>query len=162
MPRFLSTADMRSVGPAVLPLTTAGHEPGVATGVLVEKPRGMLAEGSRQGHFFGFAFFTADFPGAPLCAAAPLANPSRSRRISEFGVSLTHERPRRPVIGHVLLRGHARNGAADHVESQVLQRFEADATLEIPAVCSAIRYGPMSSNLPLFLYSLVNQVERVG
>ena len=27
----------------------------------------------------------------------------------------------------MLLRGHARNGAADHVESQVLQRFEADA-----------------------------------
>ena len=39
-----------------------------------------------------------------------------------------HERPRRLVIGHVLLRGHARNGAADHVKSQVLQRFEADAT----------------------------------
>ena|SRR5437879_5748345 len=49
-----------------------------------------------------------------------------------------------------------RNGAADHVESQVLQRFEADATLESPAVCSAIRYGPMSSFLPLFLYSLMN------
>jgi hypothetical protein len=28
----------------------------------------------------------------------------------------------------VLLHGDARNGAADHVESQVLQRFEADAT----------------------------------
>lgn len=28
----------------------------------------------------------------------------------------------------MLLRGHARNGADDHVESQVLQRFEADAT----------------------------------
>ena len=50
-----------------------------------------------------------------------------------------------PVIGHVLLHGHARNGAADYVESQVLQLFEADATLESPAVCSAIRYGPMSS-----------------
>ena len=49
------------------------------------------------------------------------------------------------VIGHVLLRGHALNSAADHVESQVLQRFEADATLESPAVCSAIRYGPMSN-----------------
>jgi hypothetical protein len=46
--------------------------------------------------------------GALLCAAAPLANPPCSRRISEFGVSLAHERPRRPVIGHVLLRGHAR------------------------------------------------------
>jgi hypothetical protein len=62
----------------------------------------------------------------------------------------------------VLLRGHARHGAADHVERQVLQRFEPDATLESPAVCSAIRYGPMSSFLPLFLYSLLNQVERVG
>ncbi len=40
------------MGPAVLRLTTAGHESGVATGVLVEKPGGMLAEGSRQGHFF--------------------------------------------------------------------------------------------------------------
>src|SRR5947208_12940935 len=27
-------------------------------------------------------------------------------------LSLAHERPRRTVIGHVLLRGHARNGAA--------------------------------------------------
>jgi len=51
-------------------------------------------------------------PGALLCAA----------------LSLAEERPRRPVVGHVLLHGHARNGAADHVESQVLQRFEADAT----------------------------------
>ena len=58
------------MGPAVLPLTTAGHEPGVATGVLVEKPGGMLAEGSRQGHFFGFAFFTADF-FAPFFALLP-------------------------------------------------------------------------------------------
>jgi hypothetical protein len=33
---------------------------------------------------------------------------------------------------------------------------------ENPAVCSAIRYGPISSSLPLFLYSLVNQLERVG
>ena len=49
------------MGSAVLLLTTAGHEPGVATGVLVEKPGGMLAEGSYQSHFFGFAFFTADF-----------------------------------------------------------------------------------------------------
>ena len=51
----------------------------------------------------------------------------------------------------MLLHGYARNGAADHVESQVLQRFEADAILEGPAVCSTIRYGPMSSFLPLFL-----------
>src|SRR5438270_11280147 len=43
--------------------------------------------------------------GAALCAAAPLANP--------FGVSLAQERPRRLVIGHVLLHGDARNGAAD-------------------------------------------------
>ena len=71
-------------------------------------------------------------PGALLCAA----------------LSLAEERPRRPVVGHVLLHGYARNGAADHVESQVLQRFEADATFT------------MSSFLPLFLYSLVNQVER--
>jgi len=48
--------------------------------------------------------------GALFCAAASLANP--------FGVSLAHERPRRTVIGHVLLHGHTRNGAADHVESQ--------------------------------------------
>ena len=72
------------MGPAVLPLTTAGHKPGVATGVLVEKSGGMLAEGSRQGHFFGFAFFTADFlapffallfesPAAPSPALRPLS-----------------------------------------------------------------------------------------
>jgi hypothetical protein len=30
------------------------------------------------------------------------------------------------------------NAAADQVESQVLQLFEADTTLESPAVCSAI------------------------
>ncbi len=37
------------------------------------------------------------FPGALLCAALSLAN----------------ERSRRLVIGHVLLHGHARNGATD-------------------------------------------------
>ena len=37
-------------------------------------------------------------------------------------------RPCATVIRHVLLHGHARDGAADHVESQVLQLFEADAT----------------------------------
>src|SRR6266550_2368428 len=72
------------------------------------------------GHFFGFAFFAADLPGTLFCAAAPLANPPCSRRISEFGVSLAHERSRRSVIGHVLLHGHTRHGAADYVDSQVL------------------------------------------
>ena len=71
-------------------------------------------------------FFTADF-------------------LAAFFALLLPPRPRRLVIGHVLLRGHARDGAADHVERQVLQLFEADATLESPAVCSAIRYGPISS-----------------
>ena len=69
-------------------------------------PRSRLATCAcltRSGHFFGFAFFTADFL-APFLALL----------------------------------------------------------LESPAVCSAIRYGPMSSFLPLFLYSLVNQLERVG
>jgi hypothetical protein len=103
----------------------------------------MLALASRN---FWFRLLHRGLLGALLCAA----------------LSLAHERPRRLVIGHVLLHGHARYGAADHVESQVLQRFEANATLESPAVCSAIRYGPMSSFLPLFLYSLVNQLERVG
>src|ERR1700730_10393802 len=37
-------------------------------------------------------------------------------------------RPRCSIVCDVLLHGHARNGAADHVESQVLRRFEADAT----------------------------------
>ncbi len=46
--------------------------------------------------------------------------------MNEFGEG--ESRPRLLVIGHVLLRGHARNGAAGHVESQVLQRFEANAT----------------------------------
>src|SRR5438093_1954260 len=35
-------------------------------------------------------------------------------------LSFAHERLRRLVIGHVLLRGHARDRAADNVESQVL------------------------------------------
>src|SRR5438874_4250899 len=82
-----------------------------------------FAEGSRQGHFFGFAFFTADFL-APFFTLL-FEKPGRSfTRVT----ALAHERPRSLVIGHVLLRGHARNGAADDVESQVLQRFEADAT----------------------------------
>jgi hypothetical protein len=33
------------------------------------------------------------------------------------------------VIGHLLLHGHTRNEAADHIESQVVQLFETDATL---------------------------------
>ena len=74
----------------------------------MEKPGVTFAEGSRQGHFFGFAFFTADFL-APFFALL-FEKPGRSfTRV----MALAHERPRRLVIGHVLLRGHARNGAAD-------------------------------------------------
>src|SRR6476620_11534234 len=63
-------------------------------------------------------------PSSPRTAWRP------SLRCSLKARPLLHPRygPCRPVIGHVLLHGHARNGAADHVESQVLQRFEADAT----------------------------------
>ena len=46
--------------------------------------------------------------------------------MNEFGEG--ESRSRFLVIGNVLLRGHACNGGADHVESQVLQRFEADPT----------------------------------
>jgi hypothetical protein len=81
----------------------------------------------RQGHFFiSFAFFTADF-FSPLPAREPFesqAAPSLALRRS-FPLQ---DRPRRTVIGHVLLHGHSRNGAADDVESHVVQRFEADAT----------------------------------
>jgi len=70
----------------------------------------LFAEGSRKWLLFGFRLLRHGLLGALLCAAAALANPS--------GVSLAQERPRRLVIGHVLLHGHARNGAADHVESQ--------------------------------------------
>ncbi len=62
--------------------------------------------------------------GAFLCAAASLENPLKARPLLHpryGGVSLAHERPRRSVIGHVLLHGDARNGAADYVESQVVQ-----------------------------------------
>src|SRR5205807_8056385 len=62
----------------------------------------------------------------PSLRCCPAREPSLLAK--NFGVSLAQERPRRLVIGHVLLHGHARNGAADHVESQVLQRFEPDAT----------------------------------
>jgi len=53
-------------GSAVLPWTTDRHGPDVAAGILVQKPGVTLAEGSRQGHFFGFAFFTADLPAEKL------------------------------------------------------------------------------------------------
>src|SRR5947207_14952229 len=63
-----------------------------------------FAEGSRQGHFFGFAFFTADFL-APFFTLL-FEKPGRSfTRVT----ALAHERPRSLVIGHVLRRGHARN-----------------------------------------------------
>ncbi len=55
------------------------------------------------------------------------------------------------VLGHVLLRGHARYRAAYQVES----RGRPNDLKQTQAL-------PMSSFLPLFLYSLVNQVERVG
>src|SRR5581483_8519678 len=42
--------------------------------------------------------------------------------------ALAHERPGRLVIGHVLLRRHASNGAASHVESQVFE-FDKAAIL---------------------------------
>src|SRR5438477_8815024 len=45
--------------------------------------------------------------GALLCAALALA----------------HERPRRLVIGHLLLRGHARNGAADRFPPKPRRRL---------------------------------------
>ena len=61
----------------------------------------------------GGAILHRGLPGVLLCAAAPLTNP--------FGVSLAKERPRRTVIGHVLLHGHARNGAG-HVESYDTKR----------------------------------------
>ena len=44
-----------------------------------------------------------------LCAAASAADP--------FCVSVAQERPRRLVIGHVLLHGHARNCVADHASN---------------------------------------------
>ncbi len=37
--------------------------------------------------------------------------------------ALAHERPRRLVIGHVLLRGHARNGAADRFSPKPRRRL---------------------------------------
>ena len=77
---------------------------------------------------------------ALLCAAAPLANP--------FGVSFAHERPRRAVIGHVLLRGHARNGAADHVESQVLLTGRRSVLWR-----SSGSTGPVSACLSACLFS---------
>jgi hypothetical protein len=43
----------------------------------------LFAEGGRQGHFFGFAFFTADFL-APFFALLP-----RSRTLSEFPLPMS-------------------------------------------------------------------------
>ena len=89
----------------------------VANGLLLEKPRVILAKGSRL--LLGFGLFHRGLLNAAL------GKPGRSfTRVT----ALAQERPRRTVIGHVLLHGHARNSAANHVEGQVLQRFEADAT----------------------------------
>ena len=66
--------------------------------------------------------------------------------------SLAQERPRRLVIGHVLLRGHARNGAAGLTTSRARSSNDLKRTQPLP----------MSSFLPLFLYSLVNQVGESG
>src|SRR6476620_11762443 len=64
----------------------------------------------------------ADPVESPAVASHPLRLPSA------FFLITSPCPPSLPVIDHVFLHGHARNGAADHVESQVLQRFEADAT----------------------------------
>src|SRR4249919_3290538 len=57
-----------------------------------------------------FRLLHLGIPGPLLCAA--LGKPGRSfTRVT----ALAHERPRRLVIGHVLLHGHARNDAVDHV-----------------------------------------------
>ena len=93
---FLSTSDMRQAGPAVLPLTTAGHEPGVATGVLVEKPGGMLAEGSRQGHFFWFR----------LELHALYLDRSRDARPLPHGLTGHVARPLRSILHGGLLGAH--------------------------------------------------------
>jgi len=78
---------------------------------------------SRQGHFFGFALYldpSRDARPLPRGLTGHVAHPLRS--ILHRGLlggllcaalSLAQKRPRRPVIGDVLLRGHARNGAAD-------------------------------------------------
>ena len=65
--------------------------------------------GRGRSHIFWFRLLHRGLPSALLCAAASLANP--------FGVSVANERPRRLVIGHVLRRGQARNGAADHASN---------------------------------------------
>ena len=73
--------------------------------------------------------------GVLLRTAAPLANP--------FGVSLAHERPRRTVIGHVLLRGHARNGAADHVWERMKDELKGRLSVESETLSG--RLDPTSS-----------------
>jgi len=96
-------------------------------------PNAVHPQASQHGVFIPLLHSSKRTFGALLCAA----------------LSLAHERPRRLVIGHVLLRGHARNGAADHVESQVLQRFEAEATFTHVELLAA-----------LLVFALTNQVER--
>ena len=91
------------------------------------RPRGVALRGSvarpRGAALRGFRLLHRGLVGVHLRAAWK----ARPLLHSRYG-PVPEERPRRPVIGHVLLHGHARNGAADHVESQVLQLLEADAT----------------------------------
>jgi hypothetical protein len=123
-----------------------------------------FAEGSRQGHFFGFALYLdlsrdarplprgltghvahplrsilhRGLPGALLCAA--LGKPGRSfTRVT----ALAQERPRRLVIGHVLLRGHARNGAADHVWERMKDELRGRLSVESETLSG--RLDPTSS-----------------
>src|SRR5438552_15104959 len=58
------------------------------------------------GSLLWFRLLHRGLPGALLCAA--LGKPGRS---STRVTALAHERPRRAVIGHVLLRGHAQRCA---------------------------------------------------
>ena len=71
------------------------------------RPRGVAL----RGHFFGFAFLTADFLAPFLalllkCPAVCFRNPLRESPGRSFTrvTALAHGRPRRLVIGHVLWR----------------------------------------------------------
>src|SRR5882724_10903299 len=88
----------------------------------------MLAEGSRQGHFFGFALYldrSRDARPLPRGFTGHVAHPLRSilHRRLPGALLCAALSPRPPVIGHVLLRGHARNGAADRFSPKRYRRL---------------------------------------
>jgi len=103
--RFVQRSRKRGLSPTGDRHTAVSH-------LTEEKP-----EDSRQDHFFGFALYldrSRDARPLPRGLTGHVAHPLRSilhRGLpgAAAALCLAQERPRRLVISHVFLRGHARN-----------------------------------------------------